>query len=192
MTLQGISLASQTLLCRSFCRIDISLATWRCMEPGACAVQATAEGTSAKASAIAAGTPSEPIESPSELAPSDRIEDSDKEGATRAPQPIAGQEASHRAEFLTQSLKALPEFSQLNQHSEYHACQNGNTGEARSSTCSQLPKAKQRVPVRRRTLQQSRGSPRAVHPRQSMQMSWQQRAWLLKSLKRRQPQKADP
>ena len=67
-------------------------------------MQATAEEAAAKASAIAAGTPSEPIESPSELAPSDRIEDSDKEGATKAPQPIAGQESSQCAEFLAVSI----------------------------------------------------------------------------------------
>lgn len=61
-------------------------------------MQVTAASTAAKASDIAAGTPSEPIESPSELAPSDRIEDSDKEAATKAPQPIAGQEPSQCTE----------------------------------------------------------------------------------------------
>ncbi|CAK0786390.1 hypothetical protein CVIRNUC_009603 [Coccomyxa viridis] len=58
-------------------------------ETGSQQAKATAEEAAAKASAIAADTPSEPIESPSELAPSDRIEDSDKEGATKTPQPIA-------------------------------------------------------------------------------------------------------
>ena len=71
------------------------------MKPGASAVQATADKAAAKASATAAGTPLEPIESPSEPAASDKIEDSDKEGAIKAPQPIAGQEPPQCADFLS-------------------------------------------------------------------------------------------
>jgi len=46
----------------------------------------------AEASPVAktAEPPAEAIESPSQMAASDRIEDSDKEGAAKAPQPIAG------------------------------------------------------------------------------------------------------
>ena len=190
MALQDTLLTSKSLLCKNSCDLQIPLATWRYMEPGACAMQATAEEAAAKASAIAADTPSEPIESPSELAPSDRIEDSDKEGATKTPQPIAGQEPSQYTEAYIQYPRAhcLGSVAVI---SDYFVGQSGNTEEVRSCTCLQLLKGKQRVPARRRNLQQSRESPRAVRPRQSMQMSWRRQAWLLKSLKRQQPQRAD-
>ena len=51
-------------------------------------MQAAADEAQPKASA-APEEAAEAVESPSQMAASDRIEDSDKEGAAKAPQPIA-------------------------------------------------------------------------------------------------------